>query len=252
MTEVTPAEYTPRVALVTGAAGSVGSAIALRLAHDGFDIAANDINKDGLDRLMQELSATGRKVIPILADVSVEKEVQSMVQLAVLELGSLDVMITNARISYPKSFLLADVEKFDKVMAVNVRGTMLCYKHAGLQMIHQGRGGRIIGASSVLGKQGCRMLSAYVASKFAVRGLTQSLSEELWPYKITVNAYAPGIVETKDQVSIMKLKELMHLPPDAPQGTPEDVASLVSYLCKPESHFITGQSINVNGGIFME
>jgi len=259
-----PESYTPRVALVTGAGQGIGRAIALRLASDGLDVAVNDItsNAGALNELVKELRELGRRAIPLLADVSVEEEVKTMVEKTVEELGSLDVMIANAGIAHVSTVVETSVEAWERVFAVNVRGTMLCYKYAAAQMIKQGRGGRIIGASSVMGKKGCPMVSAYCSSKFAVRGLTQSLACELAQHKITVNAYAPGLILTAMTNNPRDLengegkhgdstKALLGLPPSAPDAEPDVIASIVSYLVKPEAYFITGQALSVDGGIYM-
>ncbi|PCH44763.1 NAD(P)-binding protein [Wolfiporia cocos MD-104 SS10] len=225
-----------RVAIVTGAARGIGHAVALRLAEDGFDITINDISTSSgaLDQVAQEIRAIGRRAITITADVSNEDELLHC------------KMIANAGIAPPATPLVnTDIEKWDQVMSVNVRGVMLCYKHAALQMIKQGSGGRIIGASSILGKRGSKFVSAYCASKFAVHGLTQSLATELAEHKITMNTYAPGVILTD-----MKTRYPSTL--DGPDAGPEGVASIVAYLVKPEAHFITGQTISVNGGIFMD
>jgi len=170
-------------------------------------------------------------------------------------------MIANAGIAFNGLMVDMTVENWDRMMAVNLRGVMLCYKYAARQMIKQGRGGRIIGASSLFGKQGPRLFSAYAASKFAVRGLTQSSAQELAEHSITVNAYVPGIILTpmtavgtdenfNGQHGDTIANVLGNL--NSPRAGPDVVASLVSYLVKPEAHFITGQSISVSGGIHMD
>ncbi|KAH9948007.1 hypothetical protein B0H21DRAFT_690827 [Amylocystis lapponica] len=235
-----------RVALVTGAAQGLGFDIALRLADDGLDVAVNDIasKSDALRDVVKEIRARGRRAVAVPADVSSEEEVKRMIATAVEELGGLDVvridaasidlhrslissvqMVANAGIAYRKPLLETSVEEWDRTMAIDVRGVMLCYKYAAFQMIKQGRGGRIIGACSNAGKRGRINLAAYSAAKFAVRGLTQSASQELATHKITVNAYAPGFILT---------------PLDDPEATPEVVASVVSYLAKLESYFVNG------------
>ncbi|EPS95067.1 NAD-binding protein [Fomitopsis schrenkii] len=137
---------------------------------------------------------------------------------------------------------------------------MLCYKYAARQMIKQGGGGRILGAASILGKHGGPVAASYVASKFAVRGLTQCLALELAPHHITVNTYAPGVIltpmtdmgaldESKGGGHGTATKWVCGMPPDGPDAGPEVVSSLVSYLVKPEAYFITGQSITMDGGV---
>ncbi|KAI0929116.1 hypothetical protein AcV5_006468 [Taiwanofungus camphoratus] len=174
---------TTRVAIVTGAAQGLGSSIALRLADDGLDVAVNDIGSktDQLQQIVTQIQAKGRRALAVPADVSRDADVQAMVAKVVEGLGGLDVMVANAGIVLFKSILDTQLEEWDRMMLINVRGVMLCYKYAAVQMIKQGRGGRIIGASSVAGKTGVLNLSAYCASKFAVRGITQSAGKPLAP-----------------------------------------------------------------------
>ncbi|EPS97429.1 NAD-binding protein [Fomitopsis schrenkii] len=255
-----------RVALVTGAAQGIGRCIAIRLAEDGLDVALNDLPSKlaDLEALAVEIkTSTGNQAFAVVGDVSREEDVKTMVASTVERLGGLDVMVANAGITEFCSLVDLSVEVWDKNMAINARGVMLCYKHAAKQMIEQGRGGRLIGACSQAGKQGIPSLSAYAASKFAVRGLTQCAAQELAPHKITANAYAPGailstnIVHNEDDfrederlglkpgTTIMKR---LNMPMNIPMAQPDVVASLVSYIAKPESYFITGQTISANGG----
>ncbi|TFL01759.1 acetoin reductase family protein [Pterulicium gracile] len=256
-----------RVALVTGAANGIGKSIALRLANDEFDVALNDLAQNAglLQDLKEEIEMLGGKVLVIVADVTVEEEVKRMIDTAVKELGSLD-MVANAGIMVFKSINTTSLYDFEQTMAVNVRGVFLCYKYAGLAMIASGtKNGRIVGACSFAGKRGSSMCGAYCASKFAVRGLTQSYAAELGPHGITVNAYAPGIIDT-DMVKRIDAAYQAHtsspagalyewgktLTPLGRTGTARDVAGLVSYLARPEASFVTGQSIPVDGGAFFD
>ncbi|KAH7907063.1 hypothetical protein BJ138DRAFT_1160996 [Hygrophoropsis aurantiaca] len=178
------------IALVTGAAQGIGQAIALRLANDGFDVALNDIpsKKEQLDTVAREVNATGHKALVVCADVSIEDDVAAMIKVTVEKLGGLDVMVANAGISGSLGPLVdSSTEAWDKLFAINARGVYLCYKHAAKQMIARGRGGRIIGASSAAGK---RDLS------WDFRMLTGNLASELGKHGITVNSYAPGIIDT--------------------------------------------------------
>jgi meso-butanediol dehydrogenase/(S,S)-butanediol dehydrogenase/diacetyl reductase len=184
-----------------------------------------------------------------------------MVSDVVRALGGLDVMVANAGISMMKSFVETTAEDLDRVIGVNLRGTFLCYKYAGLQMIAQGRGGRIIGACSGTGKQGQASLSAYSASKFGIRALTQCAALEFGAHRITVNAYAPGPVKTPMWDD---LESTLGSPPGVLEdqlskgaavgyvGLPADIAELVSFLASKESHLITGQSISIDGGRYFD
>ncbi|EEB94689.1 hypothetical protein MPER_06455, partial [Moniliophthora perniciosa FA553] len=187
------------VALVTGSAQGIGKAVALRLAKDGFDIALNDITSkhSQLQDVEREIEKDfGRKTLIVTADVSSDEEVKSMVDKVVEALGGLDVMVANAGVCPVASMLETSAETWERAFAINSRGTFFCYKYAAIQMIKQGRGGRIIGACSSAGKQGRLNSMAYSATKFAVRGMTQSAAWEVTKYGITVNAYAPGVIDT--------------------------------------------------------
>ncbi|KAG1745699.1 hypothetical protein EDB19DRAFT_1906206 [Suillus lakei] len=260
------------IALITGSAQGIGRGIALRLARDGFDVALNDLpNKDAkLELVATEIQSLGRQVCVVPADVTVNRQVKDMVDDAVAKLGGLDVMVANAGVAMLASLVSSTVESWDHTLSVNGRGPYLCYKYAAMQMIEQGRGGRIIGASSVAGKMGYPYCSSYAASKFAIRGLTQVAALELGQYGITVNAYAPGTIQTPmtegtldesgnldlagnvvDPVLSKLLASINENVPIKHRGQPEDIASIVSYLSSKEAHFITGQCISIDGGISM-
>ncbi|KAI0317836.1 acetoin reductase family protein [Amylostereum chailletii] len=247
------------VALVTGAAQGIGRAVALRLASDGFDVAVNDIapSREKLEAVVDEITKKGRKGHLVVADVSKETEVEAMVKEVVNVLGSLDVMVANAGISIMKPIIDTSAEELDRILAVNLRGTFLCYKYAGKQMIAQGHGGRIIGACSGTGKKGQAALSAYSASKFGIRAITQCAAMEMGRNGITVNAYAPGPVKTQ---MWNDLEVVIGGPPGALEeelnktcavgyvAVPDDVAALASFFASKEAHLITGQCVNIDGG----
>lgn len=253
-----------RVALVTGAARGIGRGIALRLASDGLDVAVNDIqdNSDQLDGVAEEIREAGRNTTTVVADVSDPLEVEGMVEQVVGELEQLNVMVANAGIAQVIPLLELSPEDFDRMMSTNVRGVFLCYQAAARQMINQGAGGKIIGAASIVAYRPFPLLGHYSASKWAVRGLTQAAAMEWAEHNITVNAYCPGIVGTamwdlideklaeheglqKGQ-AIEKYSDLIHL---GRVSVPEDVAAYVSYLASPDSDYMTGQSVMIDGGI---
>ncbi|KAJ6450425.1 NAD-binding protein [Mycena vitilis] len=250
------------IALVTGAARGIGKAIALRLADDGFDVVVNDISDslEELSRLVEEITAKGRASSAHIADVSLENEVCEMVEAVVTKYGSLDVMVANAGVCTYNPISAITSEQWDHIMNINARGAFLCYKYAGRQMVKQGNGGRIIGASSILGKQGHEFNPAYVASKFAIRGLTQAAALEFGVHGITVNAYAPGSIDTAMLTTVapdgtprdLVIAEVEKRSATKTIGYPVDVANLVSFIASKESQFITGQSISVNGGMHFD
>ncbi|KAF8881752.1 NAD(P)-binding protein [Infundibulicybe gibba] len=254
---------TKGVAVVTGAAQGIGRTIALRLADDGFDIALNDLPSklDELGRLSQEISRKGGRSAVVVGDVSVEEDVKSLVSRVGAALGGLDVMVANAGICIPRLIMEVTLGEWERLFAINSRGVFLCYKYAGEYMINQGRGGRLIAASSIAGKRGTDALGAYSATKFAVRGMTQAFAKALGKHGITVNAYAPGAIDT-DMLSVIGTAikgdteqfnaEQRAVTSVGSLGTPADVASIVSYLASKESRFITGQSISVNGGSYFD
>ncbi|KAJ7314486.1 short chain oxidoreductase [Mycena albidolilacea] len=269
-------------AVVTGAAQRIGRAIALRLAADGFYIALNDIGakSNELQGVEAKIAALGcgAKTGVFTADVAVEDEVHALLVAVVEKFGGIHVlsaaasihtlvadgtfqMVANAGICKPGSFLDVNIDDWDRTFAVNVRGVFLCYQYAAKQMVAQGRGGRIIGACSLAGKQGAPKLSTYSASKFAVRGLTQAAATELGPHGITVNAYAPGIIESPMTDGFAHLAGVdpkviydrqAAQTPVGKNGKPVDVAALVSFLASAESSFVTGQTISPNGGRYFD
>lgn len=252
------------VAHVTGAARGIGKAIALRLASDGHDVAASDLPSMSaeLDRTREELAAAGVRAVSLTGDVSDPASVRRLVADTVAQLGSLDVMVANAGIALTRSLLDTTPDEYDRVHAVNGRGVFLCYTEAARQMIEQGTGGKIIGACSIAGHKGFPLLGVYSSSKFAVRALTQAAAQEWAEHGITVNAYCPGIVDTamwveidRDLGAISDVAEGESMKAMAAGitlgrvSTGDDVAGLVSYLAGPDSNYMTGQSVLVDGGM---
>ncbi|VDB90228.1 unnamed protein product [Peniophora sp. CBMAI 1063] len=242
-----------RVAIVTGAARGIGRSIALRLARDGHNVAVADLSGSGVYSVAREVEAMGRRSMAVYADVAKEEDVESMVNDVASELGSVDIMVANAGIYSLTSVLDTQLANFQRTMAVNAGGVFLCYKHAVRRMVEQGRGGRIIGASSLAGKSGDNAWFAYTASKFAVRGMTQAAALELARHNITVNAYAPGPTDT-DMLRVLRADEnlrerFLSSIPAGRIGQPDEIAHLVSWLTSEGSGFVTGQTININGGM---
>jgi meso-butanediol dehydrogenase/(S,S)-butanediol dehydrogenase/diacetyl reductase len=251
-----------RSALVTGAARGIGRAIAERLSADGLDVTVADL-PSAESELAELATALGgpRRALRRALDVSDATTVEEAVHAHVDQFGGLDVMVANAGVAITAPLVETTVEQWRRTMAVNLDGVFHCYQAAARQMIDQGRGGRIIGAGSVAAHRGGKWQSAYSASKFAIRGLTQSLAQELGEHGITVNVYSPGIVETSmwhgidadmtTRKGTTTGSELAGMPSIIPLGrleTPLDVAGVVSFLASPDAGYVTGQSLVVDGG----
>ncbi|CAE6397789.1 unnamed protein product, partial [Rhizoctonia solani] len=215
-------------------ATGIGRAIALKLASDGNDVAVNDINtkQNELEQLVEEIKNLGQKAIAITGD-----------------------MVANAGTHVAASILDVTDEIFDRIMNINCKGVLYCYRAAAVQMIKQGKGGRIIGASSVWGLKAGKLNAAYCASKFAVRAITQTAALEWGQHNITVNAYAPGLIDTPmvaaaggGASSDVMIQEVLPGTCIKRIGKAEEVAALVGFLASEGASYVTGQTLSVNGG----
>ena len=253
-----------KVALVTGGAQGIGRAIALHLARDGAAVVAADLNLEGAEAVAAEIEAAGGRAAGMRADVVDEASQEDLVAQTVQRFGSLDVVVANAGILQVKPLIDLSAAEWDRTFAVNVRGVFLSFRFGARQMIEQGRGGRLLATASIAAKMGSPFQSHYQASKSAVVGLVRSAAWELGQHGITVNCYCPGIVDT-DMWKIIDrergkllgrqpgelFKEMATRSPLGRTEVPEDVAPLVSFLASEDSRYITGQAINVCGGVVM-
>ncbi len=241
-----------KVALVTGAAQGIGRVIATALARQGADVAVCDINEESLQDVCKDIEAAGRKALPIRVDVSQLSECDAMIKQAVDSLGKLDILVNNAGITRDTVLLRMKEEQWDQVMQVNLKGTFNCTKAAIRTMFKQ-KGGRIINISSVTGAMGNPGQANYSASKAAVMGFTKAVAREYAHCGITVNAVAPGFIQTAmtDAIPEKEREAMISQIPAKQLGTPEDVANTVCFLASDLAGYITGQVIHINGGLYM-
>ncbi|HEY1846601.1 MAG TPA: (S)-acetoin forming diacetyl reductase [Buttiauxella sp.] len=251
-----------KVAFVTGAGQGIGKAIALRLANDGFAVAVADFNSTTAKEVAEQINRGGGSALDVTVDVSSREQVFAAVEKARLALGDFNVLVNNAGVAPSTPIEEITPEIVDKVYDINVKGVIWGMQAAIKAFRAQGHGGKIINACSQAGHTGNPELAVYSSSKFAVRGLTQTAARDLAPQGITVNAYCPGIVKTPmweeidRQVSEAAGKPVGYGTAEFAKritlgrlSEPEDVAACVAYLAGPDSDYMTGQSLLIDGGM---
>jgi len=245
-------KLTGKVALVTGAAQGIGKAIALLLARNGADLVVSDINLEKAEETAKEIRAIGPKAMAVKVDVANWSDVERMVTGILEKLAKIDILVNNAGITRDKLILRMTEEDWDAVLGVNLKGTFNCTKAVVRHMAKQ-RSGKIVNIASVVGEMGNAGQANYSASKAGVIGLTKTIAREYAQRGINVNAIAPGYIETPMTEALPEKakEELRKLIPMERLGKPEDVAEAVLFLVSEESSYITGQVLNVNGGIYM-
>lgn len=263
-----------KVAVVTGGGAGIGRAICLALAEEGARVAVTDLQPEWADQARAEIQSCGGEALALPLDVTRREQFAEVVRETVNRWGRIDLWCNNAGVSSMKRFLDLTEADWDFNMDINARGVFLGAQAAARQMLDQtpdpanGLRGKIINTASMAGKRGnAPFLAHYVASKFAVVGLTQAAAGELAPYGITVNAVCPGYVATSMQsreaqweaelrgggLDADGVRQLyINDTPLRRLETPQDVAGVVVFLASPAADFITGEAINVNGGAFME
>ncbi|MBT3554504.1 MAG: SDR family oxidoreductase [Chloroflexi bacterium] len=274
MTDQAGSELKGKVAIVTGAGRmrGIGRGTATVLARMGAHVVVTGTGRDpasypqdekdagwrDIHSTAEQIEAFGVRALPLVSNVADQEDVQKMIDAAVAEFGRLDIIVNNAAAPYGDdrvSVMDMQADVFKSIVDVKLMGTFYACKAAAAQMVKQGEGGRIVNLSSTMGKSGRPNTSAYNAANFAVDGFTQALAKEIGVHDITVNSVCPGLIETARLDPMgrtdrwdARLAEI----PMKRAGTDEEVGELIGFLCSLRASYITGQSINVNGGVITE
>lgn len=241
-------------AIVTGGSRGIGKAIALAFAREGADVLINYLSRDEEARRTQrEIESLGRSALLFRGDVSDSSQVKAMVEMALAQWGRIDILVNNAGITHIATPFQTTEEDWDRVLRINLKSAFLCSRAVLDAMVKQG-GGRIINISSMVAKSGTIAGPTYASSKAGLIGLTKSFAHHLAPYNILVNAIAPALIDTemlrwrteeqwKETIASTPLKRL---------GDPADLAEAAVFLASNGGNYITGATIDVNGGLYMD
>jgi len=244
-----------KVVLVTGAQQGIGSAMAREFAGAGADVAINWLDNEGAARrVADQVRASGRRAILVQADVSQLEQVRTMVSAAQEGLGPIDVLINNAGVFPRVPFLDMTEQDWDQVLDVNVKGSCFCAQYVAKAMVAGGRQGAIVNIASGAALRGSPRGVHYVASKGGVLSLTRALALELAPYRIRVNAIAPGLTDTAQPrygSSEAEIAETARAIPLGRMALPEEIARAAVFLASDNAGFVTGQTLHVNGGSYL-
>ncbi|MHB8120923.1 MAG: 3-oxoacyl-[acyl-carrier-protein] reductase [Desulfuromonadaceae bacterium] len=241
-----------QVALVTGASRGIGQAISLKLAAEGVFVVATATSEAGAEATVAAITAQGGAALAVKLDVTNSAEVEALFKKIVAEQGRLDILVNNAGITKDGLMMRMKDNDWDSVLDTNLKGSFLCLREAS-KIMTKARYGRVINISSVVGEMGNPGQANYCASKAGLFGLTKSAARELAKRNITVNAVAPGFIET-DMTAVLPEKGREVLLQNIPMerlGSVDDIAHAVSFLISPQAGYITGQVLSVNGGMYM-
>lgn len=261
---MTEKPFSGRTVVVTGAARGIGRGIALRFADEGAHLVLADLD-EAVHETARQITDTGGSALAVPTDVTDQAQVKTLYERAEQEYGGVHVSVQNAGVITISRLAELSERDWDRVMAVNTKGVFLCAQEAVAVMRRHGTRGRILNAASGQARQGFVYTPHYAASKFGVMGLTQSLAKELAPEGITVNAYAPGIVGSDmwdyndrvwgellgDYAPGELMAEWVSNIPAGRAGTPDDIANVLLFLAGDAAEYVTGQTINIDGGLFM-
>lgn len=250
-----------KIAIVSGASKGIGKAIALRFATEGANIVIACRDTDEGEKIARMIREVGRECLVVKCDVSSLQEVEDMVEKTIQKFGRVDILVNNAGVSSMAPVVDLNEKEWNANMDINAKGQFLCSQAVAKQMIKQ-KSGKIINNASLAAKRGALFLGHYSASKSAVLGLTYTMAIELAPYNITVNAVCPGIVETdmikrewkwegdlRGMTPEELRKEVLSTIPLGRLAKPEDIAGVVAFLASEDADYMTGQAININGGM---
>jgi 3-oxoacyl-[acyl-carrier protein] reductase len=244
-------DFTGKVAVITGSGRGIGKAIAMKLAENGATLVINDVGDSApAEQTVSEIKNLNRQAMAIMADVSSSTDVSKMMETAIAAYGKVDILVNNAGITRDQLTMKMTDEEWDKVLAIDLKSVFLCTRAVLRPMLKQ-RSGRIISMSSVVGIIGNAGQANYAAAKAGIIGFTKTIAKEVASRGITVNAVAPGFIDTPmTQVLPEERKQaLMNNIPLGYLGTPRDIAETVAFLASEEARYITGQVISVDGGI---
>ena len=250
---------------ITGAGGGIGSGMSLRLAQEGADVAVCDIVEEKVKETVKKVEEVGQKGIGLVCDVGKGEEIEKAARSALKALGKIDILVNNAGTGDTnKSFDEIDPELWDRIYSINVKGPFFLSKIIAMDMIEKRIRGKIINIASTEGKTNRAGSIAYASSKHALIGLTQGLAIQLAPHEITVNAICPGLIDTPiwhkaDKEMDLPLGSMIKMVVDtsieqrqlkiARVGIPDDIAAVVAFLASEDASYMTGQAINVCGGM---